>query len=254
MPDMDEDYGGMGGMDGFDGPEDEYGDGGGGGGGDSALGAVKLDNYTFDKVIGLPGQTVLVKFDKSFPYGDKEDEFKELCKAAYTAPNFFVGEVQVGEYGDMENDDLRKRYELSADDFPVFLLFRGPKDMQKYAGSVTAADISVWLRRNGVKISTTGTIAELDELVQKFIKGDLADSYIAEAEALAEGTYKGDSKAALYIKIMKKIKEKGVGYIATETARLQKVMQGNLTPEKMQELSLKVRLLSTFEQGGSEEL
>mmetsp|Transcript_1806 Transcript_1806/g.4538 ORF Transcript_1806/g.4538 Transcript_1806/m.4538 type:complete len:284 (+) Transcript_1806:75-926(+) len=249
-PGFDEDEGFGGGPGGFGGMDDEYG--GGEPGSDGPVpGAIKLDNYTFDKVIGLKGHAVLVKFCESFTDVDKEDEFRELAKASYSSPNFFIGEVQVSED---ENEDLRDRFKLSTDDFPAFLLFRGEEDMQRYEGPVTAADISMWLRKKGVKISTSGTIAELDELAQKFLRSGFADNYITEAEALADSTYKADSKASVYVKIMKKIKDKGAGYVEAETARVQKVMSGNLTPEKMRELSEKVQVLSMFQKEASEEL
>merc|ERR1719429_885269 len=78
----------------------------------TAQGALKLDNYTFDKVLGIPGHAFLVKFDNSYAYGEKEDEFKTLCKITYTVPNFMIAEVPIQEYGDKENDDLRERFKL----------------------------------------------------------------------------------------------------------------------------------------------
>merc|ERR1712203_1355661 len=90
----------------------------------TALGAIKLDNFTFDKILGIPDQTFLVKFDKSYAYGEKEDAFKAISKLSYSVPKFLVGEVPVQEYGDKENDDLRERFTLAKDDFPVYLLFK----------------------------------------------------------------------------------------------------------------------------------
>merc|ERR1719230_144162 len=112
----------------------------------TAQGALKLDNYTLDKVLAIPGQSVLVKFDKSYAYGEKEDEFKSLCKLAYKVPNFLIGEVPVQEYGDKENDDLRERFKLKKDDFPVYFLFNeANKEGLKYEGSIKADEMAVWL-------------------------------------------------------------------------------------------------------------
>mmetsp|Transcript_10051 Transcript_10051/g.26714 ORF Transcript_10051/g.26714 Transcript_10051/m.26714 type:complete len:293 (-) Transcript_10051:138-1016(-) len=245
----------MGGMDGLGGsyddedmPTDGEGgeDGGGGAGSDIAAGAISLDNYTFDKVLSLPGQVVLVKFDQSYPYGEKQEEFEKLSKHVYSVPNFFVADVQVAEYGDKQNDDLRLRFDLKREDFPVYILFKGIDDRTTYSGKVTASDISSWLRRKGLKVAAIGTIAELDDIVAKFMRGGLADAEIEAAQELAETTFKDDAKAPLYVKIMKKIKEKGEGYLATETARLEKIMAGQVADHKRTELADKTRILTVL--------
>ena len=43
-------------------------------------GAIDLDSVSFPKIVGSSHFDVLVKFDKSYPYGDKEDQYKEFVK------------------------------------------------------------------------------------------------------------------------------------------------------------------------------
>jgi len=222
-----------------------------------ALGSLKLDNYTFDKVLSMPGQTYLVKFDQSYAYGEKEDEFKELCKLAYSVPGFLIAEVPVQEYGDKENADLMERYKLTKDDFPAFFLFDKAKtnnDGLRYTGAVKAEDIGAFLRGKGIKFPSVGSIAELDVLAKKFLKGGLADADFAEAKKLVDAQYSTDKKAAMYLKIMQKIQEKGEGYLATESARVVKLLEGNLTPEKKAELNDKLKVLNAFTTVSKEEL
>jgi len=213
----------------------------------TAQGALKLDNYTFDKTIAIPGHSFLVKFDTSYAYGEKEDEFKTLCKLAHTVPSFFVGEVPVQEYGDKDNDDLRERFELKKEDFPVYFLFNEANSKGlKYTGAVKADEIAVWLRRNQIKMPAIGTIEELDAIAKKFLKEGLAEEHIKAAEALVNSQYSTDRKAGMYVKIMQKIKEKGEAYVAGETARVQKILAGKVTPEKASEMSDKLRILAVF--------
>jgi len=213
----------------------------------TALGALKLDNYTFDKVVGMPGQSFFVKFDQSYAYGEKEDEFKALCKISHKVPNFLVAEVPVQEYGDKENDDLRERYKLKKDDFPVYFLFNeANKDGLKYSGSIKADDMAAWLRRSKIPVPSIGTIAELDEIAKAFLKEGLADTQIAAAKKVVADSYKEDKKAQLYPKIMEKIKAKGEAYVADETKRLGKILEGKLAPEKKAELSDKLKILGAF--------
>lgn len=218
----------------------------------TAMGALKMDNYTFDKIVGLPGYSVLAKFDQSYPYGEKEDQFKTLAKLAYAVPKFFIGEVPVQEYGEKENDDLRERYGLKKDDFPAYYLFNGADSKEKYDGKVTAEDLSAWLRRKGVKMPSIGTIAEMDDIVKRYLKEGLKDAEVEAAKKLADGEHKNDKKAAIYVKIMEKVKEKGVEYIKTETARVEKIMQGKLTSEKQSELSDKMKIMNIFAEAKSE--
>merc|ERR1719350_1183967 len=79
----------------------------------------------------------MVKFDTTYPHGDKEDTFARLCAYVHGAPNFLVGVVPVAEHGPRwENDDLRQRFKLEVKDFPVYLIFNGSSTeyVAKYKG------------------------------------------------------------------------------------------------------------------------
>jgi len=240
----------------------------------TAAGAIKLDNFTFDKMTAIPGVTWLVKFDKTYAYGEKEDAFKALCKLAHKVPNFLVGEVPVTEHGDKDNDDLRERYEIPVESYPAYLMFKGSSQLlAKFEGfadpaarkpatwddkkdgawaapmlqEVTTENVAKWLRVQGVKFPSVGTIFELDEVAQRFVADGMKDTDLAAARALAEGEHKEDPKAAVYIKIFEKIKEKGAEYVAKETERVQKLMTGNLTPEKAAQMNEKLKIMGVFE-------
>lgn len=239
----------------------------------TATGAIKLDNKTFDKLITTAGLTTMVKFDKDYAYGDKEDAFKEICKLALPVKDFLIAEVPVQEYGDKENEDLAQRYDFKSDDFPIFTIFRGstesPSKFEGFANpnskkphdwddeedgewepsmitDVTAENLVLWLKKEGIKMPSIGTIFELNEVAKRYLADGLKDSDLAEAKALAEGDHKNDKKAPIYIKIMEKVKAKGVDYIQTELTRVKKILEGKITETKKAEMEEKVKILSVF--------
>lgn len=241
----------------------------------TGMGAVKLDNYTFEKTMSLQGMSWLVKVDKSYAYGEKEDAFKELCKLAYPVKDFLIGEIPVQEYGDKENDDLAQKLGVKPADFPAFFLFKDgsteptaqfkgladpraqkPKTWDEaedgkweapFKKDVTVDNLALWLKMNGVKMPAIGTIAEMDDLVVRFMKEGMKDVDVAAAKKLAEGEHKNDSKAPMYVKIMEKIKTKGADYIPQELDRVQKILgKGKITVEKIAEMNDKVKILNVF--------
>jgi len=69
---------------------------------------------------------------------------------------------------------------------------------------------------------------------------------LEEAKKMADGEFVSDKKAQIYVKIMQKVKDKGVSYVESELARVRKIMGGKITPEKAAEMNTKVTILSVF--------
>lgn len=50
-----------------------------------------------------------MKFDVSYPYGEKHDAFTKLGSAYQYVDELLVAEVPVKDYGDKDNEDLANR-------------------------------------------------------------------------------------------------------------------------------------------------
>eukprot|EP01062_Namystynia_karyoxenos_P027990 TRINITY_DN212_c2_g1_i1.p1 TRINITY_DN212_c2_g1~~TRINITY_DN212_c2_g1_i1.p1 ORF type:complete len:322 (+),score=114.46 TRINITY_DN212_c2_g1_i1:73-1038(+) len=89
-------------------------------------GIVTIDAFTFDKVVESQ-DSVVVKFDVEYPYGDKEDEWKKLAaRTARMKKPVVIAEVGVQDYGEDEyNERLRDRFGIKSADYPAVMLFRG---------------------------------------------------------------------------------------------------------------------------------
>lgn len=158
------------------------------------LGCLKLDNYTFKKVLNLPvmpeGMQVLVKFDHEGAAGEKQEEFKTLCKASQRAMHFFVAEVNVPEDPDDEGvltvgnkqkkGHLHEVFDLTRDDFPAYVYFSQKEAWgEKYNGTISAFEIAKFLRDHNVKIRVPDPaiprrkpMAQFEDFVHEFFHGD----------------------------------------------------------------------------------
>ena len=140
-------------------------------------GVIPLDSFTFDKIVD-GNRDVLVKFDNEYPYvpstttvtiqpvscprsGKTEQEFKKLAAtvSVLTGTRFLLAGVGVQRSGTKDNDDLRERFRLNRDEFPVFKLFKkGGKKPIHYHGGITYNTLITFLKSEiGLYIALPGT-------------------------------------------------------------------------------------------------
>merc|ERR1711907_161221 len=226
----------------------------------SVKGAINLDSFTFDKIIGGDSH-VLVKFDKDYAYGDKEDAFKEVSKRIGEggASDMLVGVVGVQEYGDKVNEDLAARFSVKKDDFPVYKLFKSRSTTPiDYKGEVKADDITRFLKTEaGLYLALPGCLKDFDGFAQKFAAAPgERDATKAAAESAAATLTKASEKdsAKYYILVMKKIVEKGDGFVESEIKRLTKVSEGKITAEKKEFFKKRLNILPSFKVSDKKEL
>jgi len=223
---------------------------------DVVKGAVSLNSGTFDKI--LPKfKAVLVKFDKQYPYGEKQDEFKKVAESSQSQPDLLIADVPVQDYGDKDNSDLAERFSVKSDDFPEYRLFlNGKTEPVAYTGDEAKADdIKKFIvKESGLWLGLPACIQEFDELVKEFLRAaagsDARTSVIAKAAALAEAittdTPKRD-RAVVYVKTMQKIVENGDGYIKSELARVEKLSEGKVSERKKAQLKDRASILTSFQ-------
>lgn len=141
----------------------------------SSSGSIELDEFTFDKVVNK-FETVVVKFDVAYPYGDQHDAFLTVAKETKDNDNLLFAEVGVKDYGEKDNEALATRFGATKDNFPVIKLFlKGEKEPITYNGpkTLTSDSLREFIRDNSnVYLSLPGCIKELDELATKFMSSD----------------------------------------------------------------------------------
>lgn len=214
-------------------------------------GCLKLDTYTLDDVLAWPDYTFLLKIDDNYRHDEKHDIWKQLCKRAHAVPKFFIAYVPVEEHNDRYNQDVKESFNVTRDDFPLYYLYQGTKkaraDGVKYDGPINFRLISRWLREYGVRLPSEDTIDELDLLAEAFMTAPDA-AQLEQAKAAAEN-YASDKNAAVYIKTMERVLEKGTPYARAEFDRVSKILKGGkVAAERKDEMREKLRVLKVFAQ------
>jgi endoplasmic reticulum protein 29 len=196
---------------------------------------------------------VIVKFDKQYPYGDKEDQFKRFAERSSSQKDLLVAEVPISEYGEKENEALRERFGVSKDDYPAYKLFlKGNLDNPvNYSGDSSADDLTRFVRQEGgLWIGMPGCLQELDKLAAEFMSGDgnARKQSLDSARTFVEGLEDEKSKnnGNVYVKIMEKILDKGDDYVATETKRVGGLAEGKVTNDKKEMFKTRINILSSF--------
>ncbi|KAJ8312306.1 hypothetical protein KUTeg_009679 [Tegillarca granosa] len=167
--------------------------------GEIIKGSVQLNSGVFDKIL-KKNKAVLVKFDETYPYGEKQDAFREVASSTMSSDDILCGEVQIADYGDKDNMDLAERFNVKKEDYPVYLLFlQGQAIPIKYTGDVKSADeIKKFLmNKSGLWLGLPNCIEEFDLMVKEFFKGDAAKrkEILAKAEAEAKNIKEESKKA-----------------------------------------------------------
>lgn len=217
---------------------------------DAARGVLSLDSLTFDKIID-GSRPVVVKFDKQYAYGDKEDAFKAFA-TEMAGSTLVVAEVGVQDYGDKENDDLREKYGVSAEDFPVFKIFTpSSSEPLTFSGDVISTDeLKLWAKKSaGVRVGLKGALPTYDDIAEMLMQGKIkAEEAVLKGKAAMAGIKDETAKktAELYTKMYTKVGKEGKVFVAKEAKRVERLLNGSLSDAKKKMLQLRKNLLASF--------
>lgn len=218
-------------------------------------GSVGLDSFTFDKVVPK-FKAALVRFDTSYPYGEKQDEWVKVAVDLKATPDLLVASVGIQDYGEKENQDLGDRFGIKKDDFPQIRLFLNG-DLQKpitFDDSEYKSDnIKTFVKQKaGIKLLLDSCLEKFDDLANKFAaekatkdqQKKVLESTKTKASAL---TNEAEKKSAnIYVKIMEKAIERGVVFYDSERQRLQNLLSTKLSDGKKKELQGRLNIIQSF--------
>ena len=109
--------------------------------------------------------------------------------------------------------------------------------------------LTMFLKMFFVSLGKPNTLENFDKLVAEFLKAetDKYDDFIARAEEAMSKTEEKDQKTAkIYVSTMKKIKEKGVEFVTSETARVNKLLKEKVSDAKKAMFKSRLDILASF--------
>ncbi|XP_071790383.1 endoplasmic reticulum resident protein 29-like [Asterias amurensis] len=214
-------------------------------------GSVALDSLTFDKVIGK-FKAVLVKFDENYPHGEKQEEYKKIASGGSSQPELLIAEVGIQDFGSKENGDLAERFNILKEERPTYKLFlQGKKEPISYIGEIISSSILDFVQEHsGLWIGRESCIESFDNIIKEFINGDeMKQNLLLEkaAEEKEKLELQDEKKSAeIYVKVMRKILEKGKEFVILEIERVKKLLKEKVSDAKKKTFEAKLNILSSF--------
>ncbi|GJP46373.1 hypothetical protein CLOM_g5667 [Closterium sp. NIES-68] len=213
---------------------------------------VALSPATFDSIALDPTKHVLVEFYAPWCGHCKNlaPIYEQVGAAFKLEKNVVIAKVDADEH-----KELKDRYGISG--FPTLKWFPAGDGAEEedYRGERELLDLVRFVneragtRRNvkGGLTSSAGRIESLDDIAGRFLEASAQERAGLVAEAQGVNVPANVQRHAdLYVKVMRSVVDKGNEYVAKEIARLSKVLDGDLKPEKADDFTIRKNILSAF--------
>jgi protein disulfide-isomerase A6 len=217
----------------------------------AATAVAHLDGSNFDQVVKDSNKDVLVEF-----YAPWCGHCKHLAPDYEKVAKAFAGDegVVIAAIDADANKEIGSRYGVSG--FPTLKFFpKGNKESpEEYNGGRDVDSfVSFINEKSGTKRQAdgklkaeAGRVASLDEIAAQFLGGDQA-ALLKQAEGVVSGLSGQDAQnGKIYTKVMSTIQSKGASFVDSEVARLDRLLDGSITPKKADELSTRKNIVQAF--------
>jgi len=218
------------------------------------VGDVKvLTNDNFDGIALDKSKDVLVEFYAPWCGHCKalEPVYDKVGKTFNNEKNCVIAKVDADQ-----EKDLGSRFGISG--FPTIKFFpKNNKEGEEYNGGRNEQDFINFLNEKcgtnrvagGGIDDSAGRVDEFDALADTFMTDVAArEATIADLEKALESQPENQKSGQYYVKVMKKILDKGESYIQTEISRLEKILAGHMTSDKRDQMFKRKNVLNVFKE------
>jgi len=214
---------------------------------------VDLDDNNFNKIALDTSKDVLVEFYAPWCGHCKSlvPTYEKLANVYANEPNVVVAKIDADKY-----KEIGGRYGVSG--FPTIKWFgkSSKESPEPYDGARELGDMVNFINsksgsrrtHDGSLDATAGKLSALDTLAHQFV-ADGADqsALLQNAEGIVASLPAADSwSGKVYVKVMTSIQQSGKIFVNNELARLERLSSGSVAPAKLDELTKRKNILSSF--------